>query len=586
MNKRIISILISCFVFLIFTEINAQQHDLLLYNYKDVAQSSLLNPGIRTNQRVSVGLFQVGGMANSSSFSAYDVMGKGTIFNDNVEAILAGLGNRDFVRSNVNTNLFFTSFNISKRIQLSFGGLISVNQHLELPENLIRMVARGNDQFENKLVNFGGWSTELTAMASIHAGASYVVNDKLTVGARVYRHNGIFNAHMRRRDNNLDINFDPDIWTVETEVTARGSFIGQEIFVIQDENFRVRNIDVENVDDILNLLNLTENVGYSVDLGAEYVFNRRWSASASILGLGSIKYTANPQQIGADGIFNYTGINYNIREESFGYGELIDSLLTLYNPEIRGTSDYRRALPTQVFGEIQYNISRMNELHGIVRYTNWLGQNYFDFNLRYLFKPTRFVSAMANISTTQAAIYGGGLGLQLYFPGFQFFVMADIMTNNVSISHFRGAMVQTGINFALWDRSKLRERRKARREAEHNTDAPLPLPLPEESDSNAVSDTIPAEPQTQPDENNGNQQTEQENDAIQNHFNSNMGAIDIHKHPQPKISKKAFQNIAYTNGCGKTSDIEKVYAKCDYLIIIDERMRCYVSDDNAEYIHG
>lgn len=558
MNKISILFLgLACLLSL--SQVNAQHHDLLLYNYKDVAQSSLLNPGIRTNQRVSVGLFQVGAMANSSSFSAYDVMGRGTVFNDNVETILAGLGNNDFIRSNVNTNVFFTSFNFSKRLQFSFGAMIGVNQHIELPENIIRLVARGNAQFENKLVEFGGWSAEISAMASVHAGASYVVNDKLTVGARIYRHNGILNAHMRRRDNSLNINFDPDVWTVETDVRARGSFIGEEIFVIQDENIRINNIGIESVNDVLSLLDLSENVGYSIDLGAEYVFNKRWSVSASILGLGGINYTANPQQISSNGTFAYTGINYDLRTDTWGYGALIDSLLNLYNPEISGANDYRRGLPTQVFTEVQYNLSRMNEFHGIVRYTNWLGRDYFDFNLRYLFKPTRFFSAMANISTTQAVIFGGGVGFQLYAPGFQFFLMADIMTNNISVSHFRGAMIQTGANFTLWDRSERRARKRAKKEAERE-DVVTPLPQPNESDSSAASDSMHFQ-----ENNNPNELIESdEHDAL--NFGS-INPVDIY-YPF-SISDDYANMFASTIDCHKNRNVSMAEAKNLFAPIID-----------------
>lgn len=481
--------IISMVLVFVFTNANAQQHDLLLYNNKDLAQSSLLNPATRSNTSVSVGLFHAGVMANSSAFSAYDVMGKGTVFNENVESILSNLGSNDFVRSNVNSNILFTSFNVNSRLQISFGGMVSVNQHMEMPENLVRLMTRGNAQFENELVEFGGWATEMSTTTSIHAGASYVVNDKLTVGLRLYRHNGVFNAHMRRQNNNININFDPDVWNIETDVEARSSFIGGEVFDETSDGIVVNDLELATLQDILNLVNFQKNIGYSVDLGAEYKVNNKWSVSASILGLGGINYNANSQSIGSKGTFEYDGIRYNLRNQSFETGAFIDSLSQLYNPEIKSNESYRRSLPTQVFTGVQYDLSRMNELHGIMRYTSWLGRNYFDFNLRYVFKPTRFISAMANISTAQGSVYGGGLGLQVYVPGFQFFVMADVMTNNVSISHFRGAMVQTGVNIAFWDRSE----RRARKNAERETERDPVLPAPDSLENNS-SDTNQNQP--------------------------------------------------------------------------------------------
>ncbi|TVQ76199.1 MAG: hypothetical protein EA358_09890, partial [Flavobacteriales bacterium] len=70
---------------------------------------------------------------------------------------------------------------------------------------------------------------------------------------------------------------------------------------------------------------------------------------------------------------------------------------------------------------------------------------------------TRFFHGLVNISTIEGRVWGGGLGMQTYFPGFQFFIMADIMSNSLYVEDFKGAFVNVGVNVALWDKSKYKK---------------------------------------------------------------------------------------------------------------------------------
>ncbi len=432
----------------------SQQNDLLLYNYKDVAQSSLLNPATRTNQRLSIGLVHTGAMAHSSAFSAYDIMGKGTVLNDNIENILGNFNGNEFLRGGTTSNIMFTSINLSSKWQISFGGMINQFNHIQVPENLIRLITRGNAQFENQTVQFGGWSMETTMLASIHAGASYVINDKLTVGARLYRHQGIYNFHVRRDNNNLQIQFEDEAWLTKSDFNARSSFVGGPIF---DEDGAILDY---GFDEALSRYSFNQNTGYSIDLGAEYNINNKLSVSASLLGLGAVNYTANNIDVSSKASWDYEGIRYDVRNDNVFTGEFLDTLSIIYGLDYEDGANYRRSLPTQLYVGATYDLTKMHQFHGVARYTNWLNNHHVDVNFRYVIRPARFISAMASVTTVQGKVFGGGVGFQLYLPGFQFFLLTDVMTNNISISHFRGAMVQTGINIALWDRSEKRQRKK------------------------------------------------------------------------------------------------------------------------------
>jgi hypothetical protein len=430
---------IPVFVLGVISQMEAQS-DIMLYNFKGVAQSNLLNPAIRTDQRFTFGVVTGVFSVHNSGFSAYDLMARGSNLDNNITNILNQIRENDFIRVNAETDILYTSFNINDKMQLSFGGRLSSLNHMTLPVNLLHLI-KGNDQpmFRNQEVQLGGFSFETTMLMSYHVGMQYQVNDKLSVGLRTNRHHGIYNATINKNENDIIMYFGDEEFRVRNNSTVRTSTI------------------MGPIDSIGDGLDFSANTGLSFDIGGEYIINEKWTVSASVLGLGYITYNSNVREWQSKGDFKFEGVEVDLRDGRVRTGEVIDTLAYAFEFISRDGEPYRRGLPTQIFLGGEYKLHPKHRLNSVIRYTNWTSNSYFDFNFRYIWAPTRHFHAIGNLSMVQGRVFGGGLGFQTYAPGIQLYVMADVMTSSIYVTKFRGAFLSVGLNVALWDKSRYKK---------------------------------------------------------------------------------------------------------------------------------
>jgi hypothetical protein len=422
------------------------QSDLMLYNFKGVGQSSLINPAIRSDQRFTFSFLSNEFAAHNTGFTMHELMARGTELDDNIGKILNQIDERDFIRMNNETHLLFTSFHLGKSSSLSFGTKTSTLNSLTLPVNIL-WLTRGNDQerFRNQEVQLGDWTMDFSVLFSWHIGFQQTINERLSLGARFYRHYGIANFNLSNDANDISVYFGDEEWRLNSNAFLRTSTILGPIDKPGLSQFDMNNLD------------LSANKGYSFDFGAEYKLTDQFTLSASLNGLGSILYDTGLRNIRVSGIVEYDGIEIDIRDGNPRSGDALDAILETFQLDTIDGSAYRRNLPTQVIVAGEYRLSDRHAFSSINRFMAWNGRNYYDFNLRYVWTPTRFFHGLVNISTIEGRVWGGGLGMQTYFPGFQFFIMADIMSNSLYVEDFKGAFVNVGFNFALWDKSKYKK---------------------------------------------------------------------------------------------------------------------------------
>ncbi len=426
------------------------QSDLMLYNFRGVAQSSMLNPAIRTDQRFSLALFSNETSFHNTGFTLYDLMRRGTELDNNIQGILNQIDDRDFIRANNETHLLFGSFHLGSRASLSFGTKLSTLNSMTLPVNIL-WLTRGNDQerFRNQNVQLGGWTMDISMLMTWHVGFQFSVNEKLSLGTRFNRHYGLANLYFGGDANDIQVYFGDDEWRLNSNAFLRTSTI---LGAIDDPI-----LEGADVGQLLSDLDLSNNRGVSFDLGAEYKINDKFVVSAAANGLGSILYNSGVRNIRVSGIVEFDGAEVDVRNNQFNTGDAVSAITDAFELDTIDGAAYRRNLPTQIILAGEYRLSDRHAFASINRYTIWNERTFIDFNLRYIWTPTRFIHGLVNISTIQGRVFGGGAGVQLYFPGFQFFAMADIMSRSFDLGDFRGASINIGANIALWDKSKYKK---------------------------------------------------------------------------------------------------------------------------------
>lgn len=426
------------------------QSDLMLYNFRGVAQSSMLNPAIRTDQRFSLALFSNETSFHNTGFTLYDLMRRDTELDNNIQGILNKIDDKDFIRANNETHLLFGSFHWGKSASVSFGTKFSTLNSMTLPVNIL-WLTRGNDQerFRNQEVQLGGWTMDISMLMTWHVGMQYSINEKLSLGTRFNRHYGLVNLYLGGDANDTRVFFGDDEWRLNSNAFMRTSTI---LGAIDDPI-----LEGATVGQLINDLDLSNNRGFSFDFGADYKFNEKFSVSTAVNGLGSILYNSGVRNIRVSGIVEFDGAEVDIRNNQFNTGDAVSSITDAFELDTIDGANYRRNLPTQIILAGEYRLSPRHAFASINRYTFWNERTFIDFNLRYIWTPTRFIHGLVNISTIQGKVFGGGAGVQLYFPGFQIFAMADIMSRSFDLGDFRGTSIHFGANIALWDKSKYKK---------------------------------------------------------------------------------------------------------------------------------
>lgn len=431
----------SVICFLYFTSLAMAQFDAALYGLHSIAQSGLYNPAIKSDMRLSVGLGQTGSSAYSTGFSAFEALAEGSDVSENLDNLINQVRSNDIIHLRNDINVLYTAFNLTPNMQLSFGGQINHHAYTQVPVNLLRIL-RGNNQEDilNKEVNFGGFGFEFAQTFGIHSGLQYQINDQWSVGMRAYFFNGFIHYQMRSSDNNVWAYLGEDEWRLDSDVSIRSSdYINDESLELREE---------------LPFL----NPGYQFDLGVAYQYNDRLSISASILGLGSMRYSYGLENTISRGTFDYRGIDVTADNFNINSADIIDSLIQSLDFMTNPGEAYSRSRPFTAFLAAHYEWTPRHQFSFINSFNRWGDLQYINSSLRYLYAPWKHLHGMVNINTFNGRLWGVGAGFQARVNGAQFFLLTDFMQPNFNISKVRGLSLNLGLNVILFPK---REQPKA-----------------------------------------------------------------------------------------------------------------------------
>ena len=359
MKKKIFYILISAF--LLFTKTKAQTN-LNLYNFRNVGQSTLLNPGIRPLANFTFGMP-----------SAY-------INGQMPEMTLANFFNKEenpdstFKRIVRDPNLSFKNMGISNVIDFVFIGFTIKKNYFSLgvqlnydlmgsPSKDILGLMQGTTFFENSLkrpADLGNVDFNTSAWMSYHVGYTREITKKLSIGTRVKYLQGILNVNVEKSTLNLYSNED------SLYIKA-----GYKVNIAGIEDFRKNDFGLKQTifsgigrsgkadstfnekDYLYDFLLGRQNVsgsGWGIDFGANYKFNQHVSVSASVIDFGYITWNKN-------------NINYNLDTKEFNHkGVYLKDPSQLDSLNIKIT-ELQDSITTKVFVPTESSNSYITNLH-------------------------------------------------------------------------------------------------------------------------------------------------------------------------------------------------------------------------------
>ncbi len=441
--------IISSLIIFISGALSAQTHQpLLMYGFEQIPGSMELNPALTMQNDYMIGIpvfANINLSAHANSYAWEDILkreGDRTFIDyQNISDVTR---DKNFINTQFSTNILQGGIANYSGGYWSFGLNTNVDVHLNLPGDALDLILFGNNDSRNvnKWMSLENLDAEISAYTTWHLGYSFDLNKRVRLGGRLKMYNGLANASIRENDFEV--------------ITKKESLIPSEIEVKGSAQVFWTGIDAfsdDPEDPAMSPINFN-NLGLGIDLGIDYMFNKKMYLSASIVDLGFIQWNDEGQgyDVHLDSTIKWSAFAFDVSgdpdlledEIEDWFDEMEDNLKTDSLTNTKYTT--MMAMKTYINGT--YRINKNNFLSatfaGQLRgdhYTAGLGVNYHirvgkSINLR------TGVSYMDN----QADF---GIGTNFRIGKFNMFLISDNLMSMISPRTSKGVNFAMGMNLQI-----------------------------------------------------------------------------------------------------------------------------------------
>jgi len=453
------------------------QNKQLLYDFIEIPQAAMINPGVITDFQWYSGVPTLSGIsfqAGSSGLSVNDIFANdGLDINDKIRnRAIAGMTPRDELSGTFQIEILNFGFRGRNPDNFYTGGMYLEGDAIGYWFRDYAILAfEGNADRLNQRFDLGHLKTRGEMVNVFHFGVNKKVDSDLTVGLRGKLYSSILDFNSTRNkgffitregQNNILES------TVNADMQSRSSGFNE-----------VRNaVDDGNVGGVLaKRAFFGGNLGLGLDLGFTYQLGEQTVLTGSLLDLGFI-YHSND-------VFNYTlngdatveGVEIILPDavsnpDTDFWQDLVDEIEG-FIPFESNRKNYIAFRPTKLYASLRYNFgepldSRANCECGLsastnsirAKYTNSLGGQLYMINrprgpqaALTAFYQRRFGNFMA-LKTTYTidkfSFTNLGLGLNLQAGPVNIYAMADNLLSYRNIADSRYASFQLGLNIISW----------------------------------------------------------------------------------------------------------------------------------------
>jgi len=423
--------------------------NLNLYNFKNVGQSMLTNPGIIQQSNFTLSLTpSIYLNYDNPGFTVLDIFKKGESADTAIQNILSN-PDKNFRNINLNANLdlLYLGFRIKKNF-FSFGVTVNAEVDASLPKDLVELGYLGNaspDTYWGKVADLSAIGANINIYNAYHFGYAREVNDKLTIGGRLKLLHGIGNLTVKKSDLFFQVDsgvVNPFRVTASADYEVNGSGIN-EIQSIMEDSSNNGGPDWSKHKDFIK----PKIDGLGLDLGFNYKLNKKWSFSGSVIDLGYINWTRDTKKYIGKGYYSSEGVDYNVDSTNNDaiFTTMIDSVSAVFKPT-ESESSYKTNLNTRVYLGAQYNFTP----------ASMVGATFLGQFLRSGFKPAVaisytqklwwFMDVRVNWSYYNQKFDNVGAGLSMNIGPVQWYVFADNAYGAYTFETTNWLNFRTGVN--------------------------------------------------------------------------------------------------------------------------------------------
>ncbi len=445
-----------------------------LYDFTDLPQSLMLNPGADTNFKYHVGipfLSQFHANAGLRGASLFDVFADdGRSINEKIETTLNTLTNYDYLTLTQQLEIFNFGWESKKDKNTYFSG--GVYQELDVigyfPKDFAVLAYQGNRDFLNRPFRFSSVSGSGELLMVYHFGFNKKISKRFTFGARAKLYSSML--HLRSARNR---------GTFTTVETPQGSNIYQHIIGNADVTLRtsgissLREIESENTADgakqVVNKLIgralLGGNLGLGVDVGFTHKIDEQWSVTGSINDFGAVLYTKDVETYRARGNFVFEGFETPIQISGDGDQDFLDELEEAIPLDTLNNS-YITMRSLKVNGSIKYSFNQYDNGTCNCALDGQKGEflDAFGVQLFSQFRPKRpqyaaslfyykrlfhFLRAKATYTIDDYSYKNIGFLVSTHINKINFYISANNLLEYTNLAKARGASLQLGFNFIM-----------------------------------------------------------------------------------------------------------------------------------------
>ena len=446
MKSKIISLRI---LFLSFLSFNLfAQQNLTMYNLSCLQQTQAhLNPALTPSAKINIAIaplfppFPVPSLylnLSNSGFKISDLVTldtKGKTYFD-FDNMLTKLSKNNYFSSSMHIDLVTFGFKLKKNY-FSLNLSNKVDFRLRYPKDFMNLLINGNGAdgiigVEQKF-NFG---IDMMHYTDLSIGYNReLIDKKLTLGIKIKYLMGQENIATKKSDVSLTTG------TQNFDLTAKSDI---EIYTSGvDSNY----VELKNFSPSSYLFN-TKNSGFGIDLGANYLINKKWSISASLLDFGFIKWKENTNNYvsknpGAE--VSFSGVNL---KDFIGDGtsvetaikHTLDSIAKQF--EISHTQgSYNTNLSSKIYLSGKYNLNEKN-FASLVLYGQFYDSKIHPaVSLAFTTAVGRWLNASVNYSILNNSYSNIGFGLVLNPGWFQWYIISDNVLGMMVLDKYNGTPV-------------------------------------------------------------------------------------------------------------------------------------------------
>lgn len=286
------------------------QNKQLLYDFTEVPQSLLLNPGAAIEHDVFVGmplLSHVHVNAGSSGVNLYDLFADdGVDFNEKLGRVVYDLRERDNFTLTQQLEVFSAGFSLRNRKDtfISFGMYQETDFHMYHPKDYALLTYEGNANNLNRVYDLSHLNITAELLSVFHVGFHKKMNDRFRFGVRAKLYSSAVNVSATTNKGTfVTTEGEENFYSHQFDLDLEAKTAGLASLVEDDATLR------DGVKKVAQRMFLGGDLGFGVDVGVTYEFLDNWTMTASIQDFGAIYHTKDVENYAVKGSYTYNGVN-------------------------------------------------------------------------------------------------------------------------------------------------------------------------------------------------------------------------------------------------------------------------------------